>query len=139
MAPERVHGGASAESDQYALGCLAYLLFTGQVPFAGSARATLLQKHQRDQPKPLTELNPAIPAHIETALFKALAKQPAARYRSVQAFFEALEDPHRAAIANQDTLVPLFDALSNDQEVLQQFFPDPVFEVPTSVTPEWEE
>jgi hypothetical protein len=45
---------------------------------------------------------------------------------------EALEDPHRAAIANQDTLVPLFDALSNEQEALKQS----VFEVPT---PEWEE
>src|SRR5260370_31049984 len=129
MAPERVHGGASAESDQYALGCLAYLLFTGQVPFAGSARATLLQKHQRDQPKPLAELNPAIPAPIETALFKALAKQPTARYRSVQAFLEALEDPHRAAIANQDTLVPLFDDSSNDLGWLQLFFTYPVIEL----------
>lgn len=139
MAPEQFRGRASTESDQYALGCLAYLLFTGQVPFAGSARATLLQKHQRDQPKPLTELNPAIPVPIETALFKALAKQPSARYGSVQAFLEALEDPHRAAIANQDTLVPLFDALSHEQEALTQFSPDLVFEVPTSATPEWEE
>src|SRR5260370_30350493 len=69
MAPERFHGGASAESDQYALGCLAYLLFTGQVPFAGSARATLLQKHQPDQPKPLTDPNPTIPPTIATAIF----------------------------------------------------------------------
>src|SRR5258708_8870013 len=138
MAPERFHGGASAESDQYALGCLAYLLFTGQVPFAGSARATLLQKHQRDQPKPLVEFNPAIPLHVEAALFKALAKQPSERYSNVREFLEALEEPHRTAIAEQDTLTHSFGTALAEQEEVQQLPFDAAGEKPTSATPAWE-
>lgn len=108
MAPEQFHGVSSAQSDQYALGCLAYLLLAGQVPFAGSARATLVQKHQRDQPTPLVEHNPALPRHVEAAVFKALAKHPGDRYPSIQAFLHALEEPQRTEIAAQDTLPHTF-------------------------------
>lgn len=138
MAPEEFHGIRSAASDQYSLGCLAYLLLTGYVPFTGSARATLLQKHQRDLPKPLAEFNPAIPAHIEAAILKTLAKQPAERHNSIQAFLEALEQPQRGAIADQDTLEQAFHSTIAGQDMLTQPAPDPLFEQPTSVSPGWE-
>lgn len=103
MAPEQFAGVYDASTDQYALGCLAYQLLTGRVPFAGSARATLRQKHLQDQPRPLSERNPALPAYLEDVVLKALAKQPTERYPSVQAFLDALEQPSRAAIAAQET------------------------------------
>lgn len=90
MAPEQFDGRLNARTDQYALGCLTYVLLTGRVPFAGSARATLLQKHQREQPRPLSVLNAEVPAQVEEAVLKALAKTPEARHSSVLAFLNAL-------------------------------------------------
>ena len=136
MAPEQFHGVSSAQSDQYALGCLAYLLLTGQVPFTGSARATLLQKHQRDQPLPLTEYNPAISRHVEAALLKALAKHPAERYSSVQAFLEALEYPQRTVLAEQAMLAHAFGTALVNQERGEQLPFDVVCEAAASAMPE---
>lgn len=104
MAPEQFRGTLDAKTDQYALGCLAYLLLTGRVPFAGSARATLLQKHQRDTPQALSVLNPAVPEHIEAAILKALSKEPEERHSSVQAFLEKLDIPGHKVLADQATL-----------------------------------
>ncbi|MBV9229634.1 MAG: protein kinase [Chloroflexi bacterium] len=91
MAPEQFLGTISAQSDQYALGCLAYQLFTGRVPFTGIARFTLQQKHTVEAPAALTTLNPTLPPRIERAVLKALAKDPTERYPDVQAFLEVLD------------------------------------------------
>ena len=45
---------------------------------------------------------------MEAALLKALAKHPAERYSSVQAFLEALEYPQRTALAEQAALAHVF-------------------------------
>lgn len=61
LAPEQFSGRFHAATDQYALGCLAYHLLTGRLPFSGSARATLLQRHLQEQPCALREHNPDLP------------------------------------------------------------------------------
>lgn len=104
MAPERFRGRIDTKTDQYALGCLAYVLLTGCVPFSGSARATLLQKHLRDQPRALTALNPTVPVHIEATVLRSLAKNPKKRYSSVQAFLEALDVSGKKRLADQNTV-----------------------------------
>lgn len=93
MAPEQFQGTRNAATDQYALGCLAYELLTGNVPFTGSARTTLLQKHKSAQPLPPSQVNPAIPPRIEQAILKALAKDPAERHHDIQVLLNALETP----------------------------------------------
>lgn len=93
MAPEQFQGTRNAATDQYALGCLAYELLTGNVPFSGSARTTLLQKHKNAQPLPPSQVNPAIPPRIEQAILQALAKDPAERHHDIQVFLNALETP----------------------------------------------
>ena len=101
MAPEQFSGIYDPRGDQYALGCLAYVLFTGRVPFAGSTRAALFQKQLFDQPRPLTEINAALAPDIEAAVLKALAKDPEQRHNSVQRFLEAL------ALSTGDSLLDL--------------------------------
>lgn len=91
MAPEQFSGHLDAQTDQYALGCLAYALLTGRVPFAGSSRAMLWQKHRHDKPRSLVALNADVPATVEVVIFKALAKSPTERYGSVQAFLHEWE------------------------------------------------
>jgi len=103
MAPEQFSGLSDVSTDQYALGCLAYQLLSGRVPFAGSARATFCQKHLQDQPRALSEHNPAVPANLEAVVLQSLAKQPAERYPGVQAFLDALGLPQREAMARQAT------------------------------------
>src|SRR5258708_10635789 len=93
MAPEQFQGTRDAATDQYALGCLAYELLTGNVPFSGSARTTLLQKHKSAQPIPPSQVNPAIPPRIEQAILKALAKDPAERHHAIHVFLNALQPP----------------------------------------------
>jgi serine/threonine protein kinase len=93
MAPERFDSVINEKTDQYALGCLAYALLTGSVPFPGNTNATLKRKHQSEPPQPLTTYNPQIPANIEDAVLMALAKQPENRHESIQDFLRALEDP----------------------------------------------
>jgi serine/threonine protein kinase len=92
MAPEQFQGQVSRESDQYALGCIAYELFTGHPPFEAPDLVALMYKHIHETPLPLTQYNPDIPAHVEQAVLKALMKQRSERHSSSLAFLAALQD-----------------------------------------------
>ena len=117
MAPEQFYSTFDTQTDQYALGCLAYKLLTGRVPFTGSARATLLQKHERDEPQALTAINPAVPAHIEAAVLRSLVKNPRQRFNSVQDFLDALDVAGKKKLADQMTVKsPVLDAWSERKD-----------------------
>lgn len=126
MAPEQFSGQLTSQTDQYALGCLGYALLTGRVPFAGSSRAALLQKHQNDQPKSLSGFNSAVSAQIETAILKALAKQPAERHSSVAAFLEAMGLPTSSPLIVEEAAGPVAMQSVAEQET----------RVPSQVAPE---
>ena len=95
MAPEHFEGLVSTKSDQYSLGCVAYELFTGRLPFEVSPENnknpfvwhTL---HSEKEPIPLRQLNPDVPAHIEQAVLKAMRKQREQRFPDIYAFLAAL-------------------------------------------------
>ncbi len=92
MAPEQFEGLASAKSDQYSLGCIAYELVTGHRLFT-IPNATLeayWYHHAKVEPTPPTRYQPQIPAHIEQAILIALAKDRAQRHRDVPTFSNAL-------------------------------------------------
>jgi len=93
MAPEQFKGTISKESDQYALGCIAYELFTGRPPFTAPDFYSMAFKHLTDTPSPPTQLNPGLPVHIEQAILRAMAKERTDRYPDIAAFIEALSAP----------------------------------------------
>jgi serine/threonine protein kinase len=93
MAPEQFQGILSQQGDQYALGCIAYELFTGHIPFTAPDFFAMGFKHLTDNPVAPTQLNPALPMHIEQAILKAMAKQRGERYADVRAFLAALQSP----------------------------------------------
>jgi serine/threonine protein kinase len=93
MAPEQFRGAVCKESDQYALGCIAYELYTGQKPFLASDLATFMFQHLMENPIAPTSINPSLPTHIERAILKAMAKERTERHADISAFITALQSP----------------------------------------------
>ena len=83
-APEQIEGDKlDARSDIYALGVVLYELLTGRLPFQGQSLFDLMVARLKCPPIPLLEANPNVPAGFVPIIAKALAQQPAARYRSM--------------------------------------------------------
>lgn len=92
LAPEVLEGAEpTPAADQYALATVAYELLTGRWPFAETDTfATALHHQLHSAPTPLREVRADLPGSIEAAIDRALAKDPAKRYPSVDAFATAL-------------------------------------------------
>jgi hypothetical protein len=76
--------------DVYSLGALLYEMLTGRPPFQGHAHEILRQVLTCD-PEPPSRLAPDLAPGLEAICLKALAKEPAARFASMEAFAAALE------------------------------------------------
>ncbi|HYL33871.1 MAG TPA: protein kinase [Stellaceae bacterium] len=89
MAPEMFSGEAGdAATDIYALGVTLFRAFTGEFPY-GNADAT--SPPRRDRPKELTALRPDLPAWLQAALTRAIARDPAERFRDMSEFAGEME------------------------------------------------
>src|SRR6266496_1420827 len=88
MAPEQLRGMPVKASDQYALAAVIYEWLTGSSPFQGSF-VEVATHHTLTFPPPLREQVPTTPPMVEAAVLKALAKDPAQRFASVQEFADA--------------------------------------------------
>lgn len=108
MAPEQLRGMPVKASDQYALAAVIYEWLTGNSPFSGSFVEVATQ-HTLAPPPPIRELVPSISPAVESTILKALAKDPAQRFASVQefadAFAQAISDgqPYSAPSLGEET------------------------------------
>jgi serine/threonine protein kinase len=91
MSPEQFKGKVSKRSDQYALGCIVYELFTGQTIFSADDPYTIGYKHIYEQPIEPRDLNPDIAPEIEEVILKAIAKNRDDRYATVTDFVQAIQ------------------------------------------------
>src|SRR5215467_6168378 len=88
MAPEQLRGLPVKASDQYALAAIIYEWLSGESLFQGSF-VEIATHHTYTPPPPLSKLVPTISPSVETSVLKALAKDPAQRYASIQEFANA--------------------------------------------------
>jgi serine/threonine protein phosphatase PrpC len=95
MAPEMFEGEAGNEAtDIYALGVTMFRAFSGEYPY-GNPDAT--SPPRRVRPTPLSALRPDLPAWLQAALSRAIAKDPAERFRDMAEFALEMEaGPARA-------------------------------------------
>jgi serine/threonine protein kinase len=94
MAPE-LHSGtpAGVASDVYSVGCLLWATLAARPPYAGTTEDRIVAAH-RDQPVPQLVGDTLIEREVNRILRTAMAKDPAARYRSAT---ELRDDLRRAA------------------------------------------
>src|SRR6476646_6191688 len=86
MSPEQVREDRTIDqrSDIYSLGCVLYEMLTGAPPFIGRSVTDLVMKILRAAPSPVAPVNPGVPAAVEGAIARALAKAPADRFPTMQ-------------------------------------------------------
>jgi serine/threonine-protein kinase len=91
MSPEQIRGKPlDARSDIYALGIVAFEMFTGKLPFQGRNAQEMMIARLRSQPIPIRQLRPDVPTALEKALHKALQTNPDDRFTTALEFAEAL-------------------------------------------------
>ncbi len=88
MSPEQYRGKQlDNRSDIYSMGCLMYEAMTGNPPFIGENPLDTLYKHVTEEPKSFSfpGSNDAQSKQLEQLIFTCLAKDPSARYESMDA------------------------------------------------------
>lgn len=92
MSPEQALGDrVDLRTDIYALGIVIYQVVTGEVPFDGTSQFQVMEKHVRAAPPRLRDLLPSAPAELEAAVLRCMAKEPSARFPSVEALAAVLD------------------------------------------------
>ena len=91
FSPEQAQGlPADERSDVYALGIVLYESLTGKPPFTGESPVAVAYQHVSTMPSPAREVNPDVPVEVAAIAEHAIAKNPANRYQSADAFRDDL-------------------------------------------------
>jgi eukaryotic-like serine/threonine-protein kinase len=95
MSPEQAAGqrDLDARSDQYALAAVTYEMLSGEPPHTGPTAQVVIARLMTEQVRSLRATRPGMPAEVDRAVGRALAKTPADRFNSVAAFAAALASP----------------------------------------------
>ncbi len=95
MAPEQIQGApVDKRMDIYAVGCIAYRMLTGHLPFRDTTSYGTMTLQVHADPVPLRDRAPEanIPEAVEALVLRALEKNPAARFQSMAEMLAAIDE-----------------------------------------------
>jgi serine/threonine protein kinase len=115
FSPEQAVGeNVDHRSDIYGMGIVLYELLTGHVPFESDSPFDMMLRRLREPPDPPRHLNPRILPQLDAIIVRALAREPTARYQTMEALVDDLSqlpgadgrktEPSRSAPAAKSTV-----------------------------------
>ena len=83
MAPEQLEGKeVDARTDIFAFGAVVYEMATGKKAFGGGSQASVIGAILKDDPPPISSLQPMAPRALDRVVKKCLAKEPEKRWQA---------------------------------------------------------
>ena len=93
MSPEQAMGGRlDHRSDLFSLGSVLYTMCTGRTAFRADGTMAVLRRVCDHSPRPIGEVNPAIPAVLVATIEKLMAKRPEQRFQTAAEVSELLSE-----------------------------------------------
>lgn len=99
ISPEQVKGKrGDKRSDLYSMGVILYETLTGKAPFSGPNALAIMNARLISGPVPPREIEAAISPQLQEIVYRAMEREPEARFQTAQEFAKALQHPEQVTV-----------------------------------------